>query len=418
MNQPMPAIAYLTTHYPAVSHSFIQREVLALRRRGVTVDTYAIREAGPENQLTDADREAARTTFAALPISPFALGGCHLRALARAPRAYARTLVTALRMPGGGLRRLFYFAEAVPIWLQARGRAARHVHAHFTSPSADVALLVAELGDADGPWRFSFTAHGTDITTDDRARLAAKVRRADQVICVSDVGRAQLMAMVEEEHWERIAVVRCGLDPARFEPDDAPAAAEDGPLRVLCVGRLAAEKGQGVLIDALRGCRDAGLDVRATLVGAGPRLEALRDRAAALGVDDRIAFPGAVGQDRLRDVYAAADVFCLPSFGEGVPVVLMEAMAMRLPVVASAVGGIPELVEHGVSGLLVAPARADRIVEALEALAGDPGLRDRLGEAGRARVEAEFHIERTADRLHEVLFGPASPTALRELAIA
>jgi glycosyltransferase involved in cell wall biosynthesis len=411
-----PAVAYLTTLYPAVSHSFIQREVLALRARGVEVDTYAIRRGGPGNVLTAEDREALETTFAALPISPVALLAAHARAAIAAPRSYLRALRLALRLPGPRTRALLYLAEAVPIWLRARRRRARHIHAHFTSPSADVALLVATLGDRRGPWRFSFTGHGTDITTDVPARLAEKVRRADTVVCVSDLGRAQLMMLVEEGHWHKLAVVRCGLGLERFQPRPA-AQRSDGPLRVLCVGRLAPEKGQQILVDAVAECRDRGVDVAATLVGAGPKLDALRARAAARGVADRVTFTGAIGQDRIGEQYARADVFCLPSFGEGVPVVLMEAMATRVPVVATAVGGIPELVEHGVGGLLVPPGRADRLAGALERLAGDAELRDRLAGAGRARVEEGFDIRRTADRLAGVLLG-IDPAADRELAPA
>jgi glycosyltransferase involved in cell wall biosynthesis len=285
------------------------------------------------------------------------------------------------------------------------------VHAHFTSPSADVGLLVAALGG----WRFSFTAHGTDIVTDLPARLAAKVRAADAVVCVSDVGRAQLMMGVAEEHWDKLAVVRCGVDAGTFAPAAAPREDADpsAPLRVLCVGRLAPEKGQQVLVDALAACPG----VAVTFVGAGDKLEALRRRAAARGVDDRVTFTGAVGQDRIAAHYAAADVFCLPSFGEGVPVVLMEAMASGVPVVATAVGGVPELVEHGVTGLLAPPGRADALADALMRLAGDADLRRRLAAAGRARVEEEFDLERNAERLRAVLLG-TDPAGDRELTLA
>lgn len=403
---PPAAVAYLTTLYPAVSHSFIQREVLALRRRGVTVDTFAIRRCGPDHILTDADREAARSTVTALPISAPRLVLDHARALARHPRGYLRALRLALRLPTDGARgrlgQLLYFAEAVPLWRAMHGRGHRHVHAHFASPSADVALLIAKLGDRAGDWRFTFTGHGTDL---DEAplRLAEKVRRADTVVCVSDFGRAQLMRLVGEQHWDKLCVVRCGLDTSAWT--SAGSRAAHPQLRILCVGRVTPEKGQWLLVDALADLRARGVGATVTFVGAGPGLEALRTHAATAGVADAVTFAGAVGQDRIRAHYERADVFCLPSLGEGVPVVLMEAMAMGLPVVASGIMGIPELAEHGVSGLLVPPGRADRLADALERLAGDAALRARLGAAGRARVLEEFDVEVTADRLASRLLG-------------
>src|SRR5215211_1095275 len=374
-------VAYLASRYPAISHSFIAREVQALRRLGVRVDTFGIHRSDPQHVLTARDAEALRDTYAVLPPHWPGFLGAHLRAVLTRPRRYLRALMLTLGQPSAGLRGraadLAHFAEAVPIWYECRRRGLRHIHAHFTRPSADVALLASHL--AGGELRWSFTAHGVDISLDAPDRLAEKVRRAAWVVCVSDFGRAQVTALVEARYWPKVHLIRCGVDPDEFTPP-LRRNGENADLRILTVGRAEPVKGHAVLLDAVALLAKRGIDVRTTVVGDGSLLPELRRRAAELGIDGRVRFTGSVGQDRIRDHYAGADVLCLPSFGEGVPVVLMEAMAMELPVVASRVMGVPELVEHGVSGLLVPPARPDLLADALQRLAVDRGLRRKMGE--------------------------------------
>jgi diketogulonate reductase-like aldo/keto reductase len=185
-------------------------------------------------------------------------------------------------------------------------------------------------------------------------------------------------------------------------------------LQVLCVGRLVPEKGQHVLLDAAA----AAGDVRVVFVGDGPSRASLERHAAALGVD--AVFTGSVGQDEIRDHYRRADAFCLASFAEGVPVVLMEAMAMELPVVTTRIAGIPELVTDGTSGLVVPPGRADLLAEALRALAGDPQLRRRLGAAGREAVAERYDLHRSAAELNRLFgsrLGPTLPRSMRTVTL-
>jgi glycosyltransferase involved in cell wall biosynthesis len=244
--------------------------------------------------------------------------------------------------------------------------------------------------------------HGSTEFYDVREhRLPQKVERAHFVVCVSDHGRSQLMSLVGTDHWDKLHVVHCGVDVALFEP---PARGDvTGPLRVLTVGRALPVKGHALLVEAVADATRRGADVRLTIVGDGPELDRLRARARSLGVADRIEFAGAVGQDRVRDYYAQADVFALPSFAEGLPVVLIEAMAMGLPVVASRITGIPELVDEGVSGLLFIPGRADELAAALTAIAGEPPERRRaMGAAGRARVARDFDIDGTVAQLRRI----------------
>ena len=234
------------------------------------------------------------------------------------------------------------------------------------------------------------TVHGSKEFFDvARQGLARKVAAARFVVCISDFTRSQLMALVDDTHWPRLHVVHCGIDPEHFAPPEAGRPG-DGPLRVLTVGRLDNMKGVAILVEAVGELRRRGVAVALTVVGDGPQREHLQRLAERNAVGEAITWAGPVGQDTIRAHYHAADVFCLPSFAEGIPVVLMEAMSTGLPVVANGITGIPELVEHEVSGLLVRPGRTDLLVGALQRLAADGDLRARMGEAGREKVRREF----------------------------
>lgn len=399
-------LAYLCDQYPAISHTFVMREVQALRRLGAEIATVSIRRSNPDHLKAGADRREFETTHALLPVGPAQLLRTHLAAFARQPRRYVATLLWALRLDGrsgrGRLWQLFYFAEAVLVWDRLRRDGLSHVHAHFTTPAADVAMIAAQLGRG---WSYSFSAHGTDIQASDPRSLAEKIRNARFVVCVSDFGRSQLMILVDEDQWPKIHVVRCGIDLSEFDgtPDGRESA---GPLRILNVGRLHPVKGHPVLLEALALLRDAGVEAQLTIVGDGERRAALDGLAAALGVTDSVTFAGAVGQDEIHAFYERADVFCLPSLGEGIPVVLMEAMAMRLPVVSSRIMGIPELVEDGIGGLLVPPGRPDLVAAALRRLADDPELSGRFAQRAREKVAADYDGSRAAQQLAELFASP------------
>jgi glycosyltransferase involved in cell wall biosynthesis len=281
---------------------------------------------------------------------------------------------------------------------------------HFGNVACDVALLVTCLGprdDARAPRTFSFTVHGpTEFFELSENRLGEKARRAALVVCISNFARSQLMSITDYEEWEKLRIVHCGIDPDVFGPVQRTRRSGE-PLRILCVGRLVAVKGQAVLLEAVADLRGRGMAVHLTLVGDGPSRGALERRAAELGLAEHVTFTGPLGDDRMPGFYAAADVFCLPTFAEGLPIVLMEAMATELPVVTTPVAGIPELVEDRVTGRIVAPADAEGLADALEELARDPKLARRLGAAGRQKVLEDFDIRDAATEL-ERLFAPLS----------
>ncbi|MFI7589571.1 glycosyltransferase family 4 protein [Spongisporangium articulatum] len=402
----LPPIAYLVSQYPKLSHEFVAREIRGLRALGVEVHTFSVRPA-PDDEVRTQRDAAERDATHALQDDRSGVVRALLHLARRHPIALLLTLVQALRTgPATARARLwqvFYLAEAALLVRHLRAEGLRHVHVHLANNGADIARLATALANRIEPRRFtwSMAVHGpTEFADVMGSDLAAKVRAADFVTCISDFCRSQLMGLVEPEHWPKLHVVPMSVEPGRY----APVAREGGrrPARVLFVGRLVPEKGPMVLLDALaRLAVTAPGSVEARIVGAGPLAADLAARVRALGLHD-VQLLGALGQDDLPDQYAWADVFCLPSFAEGLPVVLMEAMATGLPVVTTPIAGIPELVTDGVHGLLVPPGRPDALVTALAALAGDPDRRRRLGRRGAQAVAQQHDAARNAALLLDV----------------
>lgn len=404
----IPKIAYLCTRYPAVSHTFMLREVNALRGLGLDIATFSVRRANAEHMLAEADQIAAKSTYAILPPRWLKLIMTHLAVAIKAPRAYFSTLIEALGLSThgirGGLWQCFYFAEAVMLWRECRRRGIRHIHVHLANAAADTALIAALLGSAvepERPWTWSFTIHGPAEFYDVNGfHLAEKVARARFVVCISDFTRSQLMTLSPPERWGHLRVIHVGIPIEQFtrsaseelSPEDAT---------ILFIGRLVPEKGQGVLLEAVALLAErGGHDFRVIIAGDGPWRDDIETHAKRLGLMAKTSFPGAVGQDDIHAMYANATIFCLPSFAEGIPGVLMEAMAMRLPVVTTRITGIAELVDDGYSGLLVSPGRADELADALERLLADPQLRQEMGLHAREKVLREFNTEISAERLY------------------
>ena len=390
-----PRIAYLAGSYPTVSHTFILREVAALRAQGVDIRTCSVRRPGPEQIRGPAERAEAEATFNVLEAAknPATLIRAQIQALKR-PGLYLRTLRKAWSMRGPGLRatlyQLFYFLEATVLAQHLQAQAVTHLHNHFAQASGNVALLAARLAGIP----FSFTLHGpADFTDPGLWRLDAKIRDAAFVACISHYCRSQAMLVSPVEDWAKLRIVHCGVEPARY---DAPPASGQG---LLFVGRLAAAKGVPVLIEAMPRILEAHPGAHLTLIGDGPDRAGLQDRVHRLGLSDAIRFAGYQNQDEVALALARSAVFVLPSFAEGVPVVLMEAMAARRPVVATRIAGIPELVEDGLSGRIVPPGDATAFAEAVCDILAAPDRAARMGEAGRQKVEAEFDIAREAEKL-------------------
>jgi len=399
-------IAYLTGEYPKVSHTFIQREAEALRGHGLEVMTCSVRRIGPENLTGPEERAAQASTFYLLAAArnPLRLVRDHGAALVRAPGRYLRALGLAWRTRPPGLKaalyQLFYFVEAGVLAAELRRRGVEHLHNHFANSSCTVAMLTSEISGIP----FSFTMHGPAVFFEaEKWRLDEKIARAAFVSCISHFCRSQGMIWAAPEHWARMRIVHCGVEPARYGRDPDRAAGK----RLVFVGRLAAVKGVPVLLEALARLRAQDPEVTLTLVGDGPERGWIEAHIGELGLGDAVTITGYLSQEAVAGELAKADIFVLPSFAEGVPVVLMEAMATGLPVVTTRIAGIPELVEDGVSGLVVPPGDVVGLAEALGALLADPARRTEMGAAGRAHVVAEHDIAKEAAWLAEILGGRA-----------
>lgn len=392
--------------YPALSQTFVADEVEALRAEGFEVETWGISPTEEEALVTDRYRREGGQTRALRALSTGALARAHARAFRTTPAGYVRAARRALSDRAPGLRALVLgagtFVTGIGLWDQLDRRGIRHVHVHFAGSPTHVAAFVSEFGNLarrdDPPWSWSVSLHGPVEFADLSANhVRERVRSALFVLAISDFGRSQILTMLPHEQWDKVRVLRCGIDLSKF--DAAEPARTDGPLRILYVGRLVALKGQPILLEAFAALRRRGIDATLTLVGGGDERDDLERLAERLGVADRVTFTGGLGHDRVREQMAAADVFCLPSFAEGLPVVLMEAMASGLPVVATRIAGVSELVEDGVEGVVVRPGRVDELEQALVRFAEDREFRRRAGAAGRSKVEREHDIRRIGEQL-------------------
>ena len=393
-------IAYLTGEYPRATDTFIQREVAALRERGIEVFTFSIRRTGDEH-IVGAEQQAERErTSYVLPVQPVALLRAHLNLLVSSPQRYlsALKLAWATHQPGikGTFYQLFYFLEAGIVAQQIRQQQIQHLHNHFPDSSGTVAMLAAELGG----FSFSFTMHGPYIFFEPmRWRLDEKLKRASFICCISDFCRSQGMIYAPMSKWNRMHIVHCGVEPALIEP----VTHQQTGRRLLYTGRLAAVKGLPILLESLVTLKANHPELLLTVVGDGADRQSLEQLTAQLGLANHVNFVGYQSQAKVRQYMQETDVFVLPSFAEGVPVSLMEALAAAVPVVTTQIAGVGELVENGVSGYLVPPGNAQLLAERIDRLLSDPALRTAFGAAGRVKVAEEFDIQQEAAWLCQIM---------------
>ena len=396
-------VAYVMSRFPKLTETFVLGEILAVERRGVPVDLYPLlRERAPVVH-SEAARLVGRSRYEPF-LSP-AIVVSQLVWLRRRPGAYLRAwrdvLVGTWGSPNFFVGAIGCFPKVAHAARRMQAEGVTHVHCHFANHPALAGLIVHRLTEIP----FSFTAHGSDLHKD-RRMLARKVAEAAFVATISHDNRRLIVAECGEHVAGKVHVLRAGVDTRLFAPSTLePAAQRRDALRIVCVGTLHEVKGQPYLIEACRLLAGQGIDVRCRLIGGGPDEKALRAQIAAAGLAESVVVAGPRTRQQVVEELWRADVLVAPSVPtragrrEGIPVVLMEAMSTGLPVVASAISGIPELVEDEVSGLLVPPRDAAAIARALRRLAADPALRERLGRAARNRVLAEFDLEASAAEL-------------------
>jgi len=355
-------IAYLINQYPQISHVFIRREIRALERQGLQVLRIALRGWDAAGVDPEDHEERSRTRYV-LEDGLAPLGWAVIRTIFTAPGRFISALALAVRLGWRAERplpyHLAYLAEACRMlpWLRAFG--ASHVHAHFGTNSAEVVMLVHALG---GP-PYSFTVHGpTEFDRPQLLGLGEKMRRAAFVVAISSYGRSQLFRWIAHAYWPKVKVVHCGLEPEYADgTQPAPSAA-----RLVCLGRLVEQKGQLLLIEAARQLAARGLEFELVLVGGGPMRDEIETLIARYGLGQRVRLTGAISTEKLREELLQARALVLPSFAEGLPMVIMEAMALRRPVLSTYIAGIPELVLHGENGWLFPAGSIDALAAAME----------------------------------------------------
>lgn len=392
-------VAYITSRFPKLSETFVLYEILAIEQLGIDVDVFALlRESEPVHHR-EAAHLAARAYSARLASLPVLSAQWHW--LRRRPRAYLAAWWNAIRGNARSPRFLLRALAVVPLAATfARRMSAadvEHIHAHWATHPTLAAYVASRLTGIP----YSFTGHAHDIYVD-RTMLREKIAAASFVVTISEFNRRLLERLYGAVARDRIVVIHCGTDPLLFEP---PSVRPDGPWTIVCVASLQPQKGQLHLIEACRRLVADGVDLRCVLVGDGETRADLEQRVGEAGLDGRVVLVGQQPRHRVVEILGAADAVAQPSVVlpngkmEGIPVALMEAMAMERPVVATDISGVAELVEDGVSGILVPPGEPSALAVALRALHDDPALAARLGHAGRQRVVEDFDLSRSAREL-------------------
>lgn len=386
-------IAYLISKYPAVSHTFIRREVDGLRKLGLTINTFSIHQPSLEELKSPEDINEYQTTTSIFPINLAALLKAQITAIFRFRKRYFTALAVSLKLQNVGLKGriwpLFHFFEAIFLAERMAALGVSHIHSHFANSGSNVGLIASKLLDVS----WSLTLHGlSDYGEPVLNHLQEKVDAAKFVICVSDYGRSQIMRITDPCLWNKIQVCHCGIDVEQFKTPTRVFKNGKNLFRLLCVARLSVEKGHVGLIEALKQVIDAGYKAELHLVGGGPELNNIQAHILKLGLQECCILHGALGGKRIIEELSQSDAFILGSFMEGLPVVLMEAMAAGLPVIAPRVAGIPELVVENTTGLLYTPGRWDQLGEAIIKLIRNDRLAQTLSIHGKEMVSQRFNI--------------------------
>jgi glycosyltransferase involved in cell wall biosynthesis len=393
-------IAYFINQYPAISHTFIRREIRAMEALGVSIVRIALRPGA--GLVDDEDKAEAERTRFVLKAGVGELLRCCINALSNRPSAVVSVIRQALQMgwrsDKGISRHLVYIVEAAVLADWCRSDGIEHIHAHFGTNSAAIAMFASQLCRIP----YSFTAHGPEeFEKGTSLKLDMKLKYAAFAVCVSSFGRSQLMRLTSPYLWGKIAIVHCGLDITFLS---APVQVPQPNPRFVCVGRLNAEKAQLVLISAAHRLAETGEHCEIVLAGDGPMRKNIEDAIKQAGLQPTISITGWISGERVRSEIEAARALVLPSFSENMPVVIMEAMALNRPVISTYVGGIPELVQSGRSGWLVPAGDDAALAQAMhEALVMPVGQLEAMGTAGHRHISYEHDALKEAKKLKSLI---------------
>jgi len=394
-------IAYLINQYPKPSHTFIRREIQALERLGVEIFRISLR--GWADDLADPQDELEREqTHYVLKNGGLCLLLAVIRVFLTQPLRLIRAIALASRLAFDRSERplavhLIYVAEACQVLFWLRKAGVQHVHAHFGTNSAEVAMLTQVLG---GP-QWSMTVHGpAEFDRKPLLNLPEKIMRSVFVVAISSYGRSQLFRCIGHQHWSKIHVVHCGLEPAFYS---SPATGVADAQRIVCVGRLSEPKGQLLLLEAAKQLWDRGAVFDLVLAGDGEMRRDIEAMIARHELGERVRLTGWISSEQVRDEILASRALVLASFAEGLPVVIMESMALRRPVIATYVAGIPELVIPGEHGWLIPAGDIEALVNALQEVLEAPASKLlTMGQAAQARVISRHNIDKEAEKLQRL----------------
>lgn len=388
-------ILYIITRFPSVSHTFIYREIEVLYRAGYKINTVSM---GRPHKNT-ISHEALKLYESTVYLDQIGLTKklfAQLLILTSKPCEYFRSLFLALREKEvknlrDRVRMLYHFFEAGFLYIRFKDKRLNHIHAHFLAGPTSIALFLSRYLKIP----FSFTMHGSLIYLDP-IMLKTKLQMSNKAVTISEYNKKYLISKYGKDLTKKIYVIHCGIDLQAFKPGDEK---KSSPPVILAVGRLIEIKGFRYLLEAFRILRDKEKNFKGYIVGDGEEMNVLREKVKEYGIDRMVYLLGKQPQERVRELLQEASIFTLPSIvtnsggREGIPVSLMEAMAMQLPVVSTKTVGIPELIENGKEGILVEQRNAEELSSALEFLLKDPEAGKQMGIRGRNKIYRDFNLE-------------------------
>lgn len=394
-------IGYLMSRFPKLTETFIVNEVTILLNKGVEVYLYPINKETPAYVQPRAKDLFSRVYYTAL-FSP-AIFMANLRQIFTRPVTYTRVWLKVISQNITSLNFLLgaiaYYPKAVHLAKLCKKHNITHIHAHFASHPAMVAYVINQLTGIS----YSFTAHGSDLHKR-QAMLAEKYRCAEFAVMISEYNKRFFIEKVGQLKFDKLHVVRCGIDPAQFEFNAKVKLSE--PVQILCVAALREVKGHKYLVKAAQVLKDARINFQMSFVGDGPKRNELAHMISEMGLTNEVVLHGAKTSDEVAELMKNADIFVLGSYQtssgnrEGIPVVIMEAMASGTPVVASNVSGIPELVIHQKTGLLANPQDSQDFADKLRQLIEEHGLALQLAKNAAHFVTEEYDLEKNVAKLH------------------
>lgn len=390
-------IAYFCSLYPAISHTFINREIQQLEQHGFDIHPFTMNPGQVLAGGTAFEQEQLERTYCIKKQSPLVAVGAQISQLLRHPVGYLAGLWLAVSLQKGRLKEtlwaLFHFMEGAILAREMRKRGIEHVHVHFANSEAAIAMYMAH---AFG-FTYSFTLHGPDCFYNvGLGHLEEKIKRAKFILAISHFARGQAVRLGGQDALKKTYILRCGVDPERYAPVGTN---PPEPLHIVCTGRLTATKGQMLLVMACDRLKQSGRKFRCTLIGGGDQEQQLRQMVKEMGLENEVVLTGALPQDGVLETLKTAHLFCLPSFAEGVPVVLMEAMSMEIPCIGTRVGGIAELIDSPHNSWLIHSGDPEGLFLLLQDLVDHPDKRAGMGNAARETILEHFNIHKNGKKL-------------------